>query len=61
MKTGYYIAEVNENGDLKISNELKSRLQLKTGEKVEVLVKKIISKKELQSSPENPLYELVKS
>lgn len=61
MKTGYYIAEVNEHGDLKISNELKSRLQLKTGEKVEVLVKKIISKKELQSPPENPLYELVKS
>ena len=60
MKTGYYVAEVTANGDLKISAELKSKLQLKEGEKVEVLVKKIISKKELNSVSENPLYEFVK-
>lgn len=60
MKTGYYIAEVSSTGDLKISSELKTKLQLKEGEKVEVLVKKIISKKELNSASENPLYELIK-
>lgn len=60
MKTGYYIVTVDENGNLKLDDDLKQKLQLKAGDRVEITIKKIHSKKELLIQRDNPLYELVK-
>ena len=60
MKTGYFIVEVDDQGNLKLDDSLKTKLQLSPGDKVEITIKKISSKKEIPSLLENPLYELIK-
>lgn len=60
MKTGFIIAEVDSNGHLNLDKELKNRLKLNEGDKVELTIKKIISRKSLNANSENPLYELTK-
>jgi hypothetical protein len=60
FKTGIYIAEVDENGDLKLSHEVKEKLELKSGDKVEVSIKKVVAKRDLINKSENPLYELTR-
>jgi hypothetical protein len=60
MKTGYHIVPVDQNGNLKLDDDLKTKLQLRTGDQVEITIKKIHSKKELLIKRDNPLYELIK-
>lgn len=59
MKTVQLVAEIASDGKLLVNDDLKRLLQLHTGDKVELTVRKIISKKTL-NRPENPLYELTK-
>ena len=41
MKTGTFIAEIDDEGKLTIPPEIKDRLILTEGDKVEILLKKI--------------------
>lgn len=58
MKTGMIIAEVDASGNLKVDTSVREKLNLQNGDRVELTIKKITSKKELKSLPNNPLYEL---
>jgi AbrB family looped-hinge helix DNA binding protein len=59
MKTGTFIAEVGENGKIPIPQEIIERLHLAEGDKIEILLKKIRSKRFSLTIQKNPLYKLL--
>jgi AbrB family looped-hinge helix DNA binding protein len=60
MKTGTFITEIDEQGKINIPSEIKDRLQLAEGDKVEILLKKIRSKRLDVSISKNPLNKILK-
>lgn len=60
MKTGTFITEIDEEGKINIPSEIKDRLQLAEGDKVEILLKKIRSKRLDVSIGKNPLNKILK-
>jgi AbrB family looped-hinge helix DNA binding protein len=60
MKTGTFIAEVGESGKIAIPKEIIERLRLAEGDKIEILLKKIRSKRfSSVTIQKNPLYKLL--
>ena len=59
MKTGTFIVEVNAEGIVTIPPEIRERLKLSEGDKLEVLVKKIRSKRFEVNIRKNPLYKIL--
>ena len=59
MKTGTFIAEMEENGKISIPREIIERLDLSTGDKIEILLKKIRSKRFELTIPKNPLVKIL--
>ena len=55
MKTGTFIAEVEANGKITLPVEIKERLELIEGDKVEILLKKIRRKRLEVTIGKNPL------
>lgn len=60
MKTGTFITEIDIEGKINIPSEIKDRLQLADGDKVEILLKKIRSKRLDVSISKNPLNKILK-
>ena len=44
MKTGTFIAEIESDGKISIPEEIRDRLKLADGDKIEILLKKIKSR-----------------
>ena len=59
MKTGTFIAEVGNDGKIVIPQEIKERLQIAEGDKIEILLKKIRSKRFSVTIQKNPLFKLL--
>ena len=59
MKTGTFIAEINSSGKLDIPVEIKDRLNLAEGDKVEISLKKIRSKRLEVIIRKNPLHKIL--
>ena len=59
MKTGLFIAEVESNSNLTIPQEISDRISLAEGDKVEILLKKIRSRKFDVNIAKNPLYKML--
>jgi len=59
MISGTFISELNDQAQINIPLEMAARLQLKKGDKVEVLVKKIRSKRLDINISKNPLVKLL--
>ncbi len=60
MVSGTFISEVDEQNQIIIPPEVAKRLQLREGDKIEVLVKKIRSRKLDIKISKNPLTKLLK-
>jgi bifunctional DNA-binding transcriptional regulator/antitoxin component of YhaV-PrlF toxin-antitoxin module len=60
MKTGTFITEIDNEVKISIPPEIKERLQLSEGDKVEILLKKIRSKRLDLSIGKNPLTKIIK-
>ncbi len=60
MKVGTYIAELNEQYQIHIPVELREKLKLQPGDKVEVSIKKIKSSRLEALLLQNPLHQLWK-
>ena len=60
MKTGTFIGEIDKSGAVAIPTEVKERLQLAEGDKVELQLKKIRSKRLDVNISKNPLYKILK-
>ena len=59
MKTGTFITEVDSDGKLSIPEEIRDRLKLSDGDKIEITLKKIRSKKFEVAIHKNPLIKLL--
>ena len=59
MKSGLFIAEIESNSNLTIPQEISDRINLAEGDKVEILLKKIRSRKFDVNIAKNPLYKLL--
>ena len=59
MKTGIFITEVESNKKLSIPLEIAERIKLQEGDKVEILLKKIKSKRFEVNIGKNSLYKLL--
>lgn len=59
MKTGTFITEVNADGKISIPPEIRDRLNLAEGDKVEILLKKIRSKRFEVNIRKNPLHKIL--
>ena len=59
MRTGTFIAQVDSDGRINIPLEIRDRLNLLEGEKVEILLKKIRTKRFEVNISKNPLYKLL--
>ena len=59
MKTGTFIAEVDDKGKIAIPQEITERLRLAEGDKIEIMLKKIRSKRFSVIIQKNPLYKLL--
>ena len=59
MKTGTFIAEVESDGKFSIPEEIRDRLKLSEGDKIEILLKKIRSKKSEVTIHKNPLVKIL--
>ena len=59
MKTGTFIAEVDAAGRIDIPAEIRERLQLAEGDKTEILLKKIRSKRFEVNIRKNPLHKIL--
>lgn len=59
MKTGIFIAEIGNDVKIEIPQEIRERLQITEGDKVEILLKKIRSKRFSVTIQKNPLFKLL--
>lgn len=59
MKTGLFISEIEENKKITIPREIAERINLAEGDKVEILLKKIRSRKFDVNIAKNPLYKII--
>ena len=59
MKTGLFVAEIETDGKLIIPQEISDRIDLQEGDKVEILLKKIRSRKFDVNIAKNPLYKML--
>lgn len=59
MKTGTFIAEMEQNDRISIPKEIIERLDLAAGDKIEILLKKIRSKRFELIIPKNPLAKIL--
>jgi len=59
MKSGTFIAEFEENGKISIPMEIIERLNLSAGDKIEILLKKIRSRRFELTIPKNPLVKIL--
>lgn len=59
MKTGLFVAEIEVDDKLTIPQEISERIKLQEGDKVEILLKKIRSKKFDLNIAKNPLYKML--
>ena len=59
MKTGTFITQVKPDGNINIPPEIRDRLQLAEGDKVEILLKKIRSKRFEVNIGKNPLHKIL--
>jgi AbrB family looped-hinge helix DNA binding protein len=59
MKTGLFMAEIESNNKLTIPQEISDRINLAEGDKVEILLKKIRSRKLDLNIAKNPLYKML--
>jgi AbrB family looped-hinge helix DNA binding protein len=59
MKTGTFITEVESDGKLRIPEEIRDRLNLSDGDKIEIILKKIRSKKFELTIHKNPLIKIL--
>ena len=59
MKTGAFITEVEGDGKLSIPEEIIDRLKLADGDKIEIMLKKIRSKKFEVTIHKNPLVKIL--
>ena len=59
MKTGTFIAEVENEDKIMIPGEIIDRLKLTNGDKIEILLKKIRSKRFEVTIHKNPLYKVL--
>ncbi len=60
MVSGTFISEVDAQNQITIPPEVANRLQLREGDKIEVLIKKIRSRKLDIKISKNPLTKLLK-
>ena len=60
MKTGTFITEIDSHGKFDVPAEIKDRLQLAEGDKVEIMLKKIRSKRLDLNISKNPLNKILK-
>ena len=60
MKTGTFITEIDSHGKFNVPAEIKDRLQLAEGDKVEIMLKKIRSKRLDLNISKNPLNKILK-
>ena len=59
MRTGTFISQIESDGKLSIPLEIRNRLDLIEGEKVEILLKKIRTKRFDVNISKNPLYKVL--
>jgi AbrB family looped-hinge helix DNA binding protein len=59
MKTGTFISEVDSEGKIRIPEEIRDRLKLSEGDKIEILLKKIRSKRFEVTIHKNPLVKIL--
>ncbi|TFH02291.1 MAG: hypothetical protein E4H13_02525 [Calditrichales bacterium] len=59
MKTGTFYAEVDREGNLSIPREIRDRLNLAPGDKIEIMLKKIQSKRFGINIQKNPLFKML--
>ena len=59
MKTGLFISEIEEKNKLTIPLEISERINLQDGDKVEILLKKIRSRKFDVNIAKNPLFKML--
>jgi AbrB family looped-hinge helix DNA binding protein len=59
MKTGMFLAEIDSTGKIEIPVEIRDRLSLTEGDKVEISLKKIRSKRLELIIRKNPLHKLL--
>jgi len=59
VKTGTFITEIESDGKFRIPEEIKDRLALAEGDKIEIMLKKIRSKKSEVTIHKNPLIKLL--
>jgi bifunctional DNA-binding transcriptional regulator/antitoxin component of YhaV-PrlF toxin-antitoxin module len=59
MKTGTFIAEIESDGKIRVPEEIRDRLSLSEGDKIEILLKKIRSKKFEVTIHKNPLIKIL--
>jgi AbrB family looped-hinge helix DNA binding protein len=59
MKSGTFIAEVGGDGKINIPAEIKDRLNLAEGDKLEILLKKIRSRRFELNIHKNPLIKIL--
>jgi AbrB family looped-hinge helix DNA binding protein len=59
MKSGLFIAEIESDNKIMIPSEISDRINLQEGDKVEILLKKIRSRKFDVNIAKNPLYKML--
>ncbi len=59
MKTGMFLAEIDPSGKIEIPVEIRDRLSLTEGDKVEISLKKIRSKRLELIIRKNPLHKIL--
>jgi len=59
MKTGTFITEVDSEGRILVPQEVRERLHLAEGDKIEILLKKIKSKRFELANQRNPLSRIL--
>ena len=59
MKTGTFITEIESDGKFRVPDEIRERLALSEGDKIEIMLKKIRSKKSEVMIHKNPLIKLL--
>ncbi|MBD3225682.1 MAG: hypothetical protein GF313_13215 [Caldithrix sp.] len=59
MLSGTFVAEIKDNNTIQLPSEVVKQLQLSDGEKVEVLIKRIKSRRLDIRISKNPLFKLL--